>query len=239
MTMNMAVRLRTSGAKVLLVDMDPQCSLSYIMNADQPEKTVMDVLTGKAAAQEVIVHTPEGDILPASGSLSLIESQLTGKDKASRLKKALAQVAQDYHFVVIDSPPALGLLMLNVLTASDSVVIPALADVFSLQGIGQLYATIQAVKQSSNPKLEIDGILLSRDVEQTRLTRDVEQMLHATARQMGTQVFETFIRRCPTVQEAQALRQSIYQYAPGTPQAADISRFTLEYLKRLRLRLSL
>ncbi len=235
--MNTAVRIRMAGAKVLTVDLDPQCNMTYIMQADQARHTVLDVLTGQISAKEAVYHAPEGDILPGSPNLSLLERQLTGKDREMALARALEALAEDYHFVVVDSPPALGLLMMNALTAASSVVIPANADIFSMQGIGQLYTTIRAVQSRSNPQLCLDGILLCRE-DDGPLSRDVQAMLESTAQKMGTQLFESSIRREATVREAQAKRQSIYIYAPESGQAADYSRFTLEYLRRLRMRIA-
>lgn len=235
LSMNVAVRLKMAGAKVLLVDLDPQCSLSYILGADRAKPTVWDVLTGAAAPADAVYKAAECDILPGSGKLSLLERQSGGK--AMLLRNALQQLKDSYQFVVVDSPPALGLLMLNALAASDSIVIPAYADIFSLQGIGQLYTTVRSIREKCNPDLKIDGILLSGEDRSSRLSQDVERMMKETARKLGTDIFETNICRDSAVREAQALRQSIYTYAPDSAQAAEYSLFTLEYLNRLRQRL--
>ena len=154
-----------------------------------------------------------------------------GTGKEYLLRNALQPVTADYDFIVIDSPPTLGILTINILTAANSVMIPALADVFSLQGIGQLYTTIQTVQANSNPKLRIAGIVLSRHTDRLLLSREMREMLRGTAERLHTRIFESAIRESVVVRESQATRQSIFRYAARSKQTEDYDRFALEYLK--------
>ena len=150
-----------------------------------------------------------------------------------RLKSALEAIAKSYDFIIIDTPPALGILTINALTAADGVIIPAQASIYSLQGIGQLAATIKAVQQHTNPALQIYGILITRYNGRAILSRDISELLTDTAEQLKTKVFETRIREAIAIKEAQAHRQNIFDYAAKTNPAKDYNAFIDELLKDL------
>lgn len=233
LAMSFGARLSKLGYRVLLVDMDPQCSLTYCMGVDNPPATVYEVLLGTCEAAGAIVQTEAADLLPASQKLSAADTVFTDLGKEYLLREALSSVEDAYDFIVIDSPPALGILTVNLLSAANSVVIPAQADVLSLKGVGQLYSTIRSVKKYCNPTLEITGVVLTRHKGRLRLTREVREMAEAMARQMNTIVFDTSIREAVAISESHAKRKSIFQTAPNSPQAADYVQFTAEYLQRI------
>lgn len=231
LALNFGIRLKLAGAKVLFVDMDPQCNLTYIMGIDEAPVTVYDLLTGQSDVREAILHTEEADLIAASPALSTLNLSLNGPGREYLLRNALQPIVSEYNFIVIDSPPTLGILTINILTAADSVIIPALADVFSLQGVGQLYMTIQTVQANSNPKLRIAGIVLSRHTDRLLLNREMKEMLRNTAEQIHTKVFESVIRESVIVRESQAMRQSIFKYSARSRQTEDYDRFAREYLQ--------
>ncbi len=235
LAMNFGAWLHTKGNRVLMVDMDPQCSLTYSMGVDEPEVTICEVLQRQVAARNAIVKTEECDLLCASSKLSTADMMLTEIGKEYLLRDALATIADQYDYIVIDSPPTLGILTINILTAANHVVIPALADIFSLQGIGQLYSTICAVQKYCNPKLEITGIVLSRHTNRFLLSRELRNMIESTAEQIGTRVFEASIRESVTLREAQAMRQSVFKYAPRSNQTADYDRFAEECVRYITM----
>lgn len=224
--------LTLKGYSVLFVDLDPQGNLTYTMQANAAEATAYELLTNRAAVADVIQHTAQGDIIPAGEALSGADMALTATGKEYRLRDALASIRGGYDFIVIDTPPALGTLTVNALTAAGSLIIPAQADIFSLQGIGQLNATIQAVQTYCNPSLKLDGVLLTRHSGRAVLTRDMADLIKDTAEQLGTAVYSTVIREGIAIKEAQANRQSIYAYAPKSKAAADYTAFVNEYLER-------
>ncbi len=232
LAMNFAVKLRMEGFRVLLVDMDSQCSLTYCMGVDNPPVTVFDLLTRRAAAHQAVVHAAECDIICGSPNLSTADVTLVDLGKEYLLKEALAEVAAQYDFIVIDSPPALGILTVNILTAADCVVIPAQTDVLSLKGVGQLYGTIQSVKRYCNPGVVIAGIVLTRHKGRLRLSRELREMTEQMSQQMGTIVFDASIREAVAVSESHAKRKSIYLTAPNSKQAMDYEQFTMEFLRR-------
>ena len=216
--------------RVLFIDLDPQGNLSYILRADMDGATSYEVLTGQATAKEAIQHKPGGDIIPASPALSGANLEVNKTGKEYRLREALEPIRNDYDYIVIDTPPALSILTVSALTASDSVIVPAQADIFSLQGISQLYDTIQAIQQHSNPNLSIKGILLIRHNTRAILSRDLTRVMSNMAQQMGTRVYDSVIREGIAIKEAQASQQDIYSYAPRANPTRDYIAFIDELL---------
>lgn len=217
--------LRNRGHNVLFVDLDPQGNLSYILQA-KAGPSAYDLLTKRAGVDEVLQSGPQGDFIPSGPALATADMDINTTGKEYRLKEVLSGLS--YDFIVIDTPPALGILTVNALTASNSIIIPAQADIFSLQGIGQLYGTIQAVTQYCNPALAIRGILLTRHTNRTVLSREVADMIADTAAQLDTKVFETAIRENVAVKEAQASKDDIFSYAPRSNAANDYSALIQE-----------
>lgn len=221
--------LARKGYKTLFVDLDSQCNLTFDVGGNPAPLTSMEVLSGTATAQEAIQHTKGGDIIPASPSLAVADTTITGTGKEYRLKEALAGL--DYDYIIIDTPPALGVLTVNALTASNSAIIPAQAEVHSIQGIGLLYEVIRAVQKYTNPALTIKGILITRYNGRAILSRDMKSNLEATAKELGTKVFTTPIRECTAIKEAQATQSDIYSYAPKSNATADYTALLNELEK--------
>ena len=232
--MNLGAGLLRRGNRVLFVDMDPQCSLIYMLGGGCAGVTVQDLLLGRAAADAAVQRLEEGDLIAGSPGLSGMDLTLNQTGKEFRLREALSPVAEAYDFIVLDSPPTLGVLTVNILTAANGVVIPALADIFSLQGVGQLYAAVQAVQTYCNPGLTILGVLLTRHTSRFILSRQMRELLEETAAQIGTRVFSASVREAVALREAAASRQSIFRYAPRSRQAADYDAFVEEFLKTLQ-----
>lgn len=213
--------LHLRGYKVLFVDIDSQCNLTYDTGAEETPPTSMEVLSGTATAEDTLQQMPDGDIIPASPSLAVADTTINGTGKEYRLKEALEPLRELYDYIIIDTPPALGVLTVNALTACNSVIIPAQAEVHSLQGIGLLYETIRAVQKYTNPALDIKGILITRYNNRAILQRDMRTNLEASAQEMGTKVFTTPIRECNAIKEAQATQTNIFTYAPRSNATAD------------------
>lgn len=218
------------GYRVLYVDLDAQGNLSYSMDAVGKPLTSLEVLTGTATAREAIVKTAQGDLIPASTSLACADTVLTETGKEYRLTEALAPVAGDYDYIVLDSPPALGVLTVNALTACKSVIIPAQADAYSLQGIGLLSQTIQSVRKYCNGWLTVGGILPTRFSSRTVLAKDMLELLSQTAKDMGTKLYRARIRECVAIREAQASQTDIFTYAPKSNAVEDYTAFIDEVL---------
>ena len=218
------------GHKVLAIDLDAQGNLSYTMRADKGGKTALGVLTQEITAQEAIQHMPCGDIIPANTALAGADAVRTDTGKEYRLREALEPVQGGYDYVIIDSPPALGIATVNALTAADRVIIPAQADIYSLQGIEQLAETIQPVKRYCNPGLVIDGILLTRFSPRSVLSREIAALMEQLANKLGTRLYKACIREAVAVKEAQISQENLFTYAPKANVAGDYRAFMEEAL---------
>ena len=226
--------LALRGQRVLFIDLDAQGNLSYTLGADATGLTgrsAFEVLQGATSATEAIQHTPLGDIIASSPALAAADTTLTAVGKEYRLREALEALGDAYDRIILDTPPSLGILTVNALTAADSLIIPAQADMYSLQGIGQLWQTIQTIRRYCNPRLAIEGVLLTRYNGRAVISRDLSDMLEQTAAQMGTKVFKARIRECTALKEAVAVKTDIYTYAPRSNAAADYSAFIGELLE--------
>ena len=229
--------LRKRGYRVLFVDLDGQGNLSYSMGADcsgSASTGSMEVLTRVISASEAIQHTASGDIIASSPALAGANTSITQVGKEYRLKEALEPLSEAYDFCVVDTPPALGIVTVNALTASQSLIIPATADIYSLQGIGQLSLTLQAVQRYCNPGLRVEGILITSYSSRSIISRDMADSLRETASAMGTKVFDTSIRICSSVREAQTMMEDLYTYAPKSNATKDYDSLIDELLEGWR-----
>ena len=224
--------LGREGYKVLYIDLDSQCNLTYDVGAQTAPLTAMEVLGGTATAEEAIQHLEGADLIPASPSLAVADTTIEGTGKEHRLREALETVAGRYDYAIIDTPPALGVLTVNALTACNSAVIPAQAEVHSLQGIGLLYEAIRAVQKYTNPALTIKGILITRYSGRAILSQTVRQDLQETAKTLKTRLYTEPIRECVTIKEAAIVQQNIFDYAPKSKAAKDYDSFINEFLTK-------
>ncbi len=224
--------LRRRGYRVLFIDLDSQSNLTDALgvDVDKVEASSLDVLEGNSEASETILQTEGGDLLPATPQLATADKVIDGVGKEYRLKKALQTIARRYDYIIIDTPPALGVLTINALTASNCVVIPAQADLYSLTGIEQLYSTIEAVQHYTNRKLEIDGILITRYVARSIISQDMRSNLEEVAGIIKSKVYTTAIRECIAVKEAQATHTDIYSYSKKSNASKDYEAFIEEFL---------
>lgn len=231
-TSALAYGLAQEKKKVLVIDLDAQRNLTYITIKDAPQVTSYNVMLKENKISEAIVHAADRiDFVPSSGMLSVADASINDTGKEFRLREALDEVRDRYDYCLIDTPPSLGVLTVNSLTAADTCIIPVQAEIFSLQGTGDLYSSISAVKKYCNPGLEISGILVTRCNSRILVTRELLSMLDDTAKRMETKVYNTKIRECAAVKEAQATRENLFTYAPKCNAALDYSEFIKEFLK--------
>lgn len=217
----LAAGLHLKGYRVLSIDLDAQANLSYTAGASTNGATVLGVLTGEVKAADAIQQTATGDIIAASKALAGADAFISDTGKEYRLKEALEPISGAYDFIISDTPPALGILTINALTACDSVIIPAQADIYSLQGIEQLAETMKPVKKYCNPALSIEGILLTRYSPRSILSREVAELAEQLAARLETRLFKATIRDAVAVKEAQISQESIFNYAPKAKVTED------------------
>ncbi|MGQ9525169.1 MAG: ParA family protein [Armatimonadota bacterium] len=213
---NLAACLAEAGRRVLLVDIDPQGNASSGVGVDRAKLNacIYDVLIGEKEPDDVLVQVGiDGlDVLPATIDLAGAEIELVSAlSRESRLKHALDKVADRYDYVIIDSPPSLGLLPVNALTAADEVLIPIQCEYYALEGISQLLKTIELVRQHLNPKLRIGGVLMTMYDPRTNLANQVIQEVRAHFNDL---VYRTVIPRNVRLSEAPSHGLPITRYDP-------------------------
>ena len=221
-TLNLGVAFAEKGLRVLLVDLDPQGNLtmSQGMNPDSIERSMFDVLVHRVPITEVIHHT-EVDLAVSSIDLAGAElalSSMIGRERA--LEKALAPVKEDYNYILIDTPPSLGLLTINALVASEGVIVPVQCEYLSLRGLVQLENTLTMIRENLNPAVGIQGILPTMFDNRTLHSREAVEILEEN---FGDRVFGTRIRKTIRYAEAPVKGSSVLKYDP-TGSAAEAYR---------------
>ena len=228
--------LRRKGKRVLLIDLDQQRNLSLLFGAKtEPTASSLSLFLHAGLARDIVQHTEQGDIISASKNLQTAD--IAFKDKTGReylLRNALAGLKKDYDFIILDCPPALGVITVNALTASDIVVIPAEASGFSMDGTDDIYKVIERVKGSCNSKLKVGGILLTRYDANSNFSKAMIEIAGEKARQIKTKLYKTCIRNSVKVREAQFLKQDLFSYAGKSNPAIDYENFTDELLQDLK-----
>ena len=217
--------------KVLLVDMDSQCNVTYASSVDQSEKSITDVLSENCLLMDAVVHCNYYDLIPGDEYLSNIE--MSEDAEPGLLKTAISKSHETYDFIVIDTPPALGRLSYNSLVASDYVIIPCEPSIYARTGLAALNKTIIKVQENHNNNLKVLGILLIKYNNRTVLNRDIKDMMIEYAEKMNTSVFDTCIRESVVVREAQTVREPLISYASKSNPNKDYITFTKEVLKRI------
>jgi ATPases involved in chromosome partitioning len=232
-TCNLAAGLVQKGFRVLIVDLDPQGNLGFSVGADSETcATIYDVLKGDVKTQFAIQKTDTADIIISSILLSGIELEFTNTGREYLLKEALKPIQELYDYIILDTPPNLGILTINAFTASNTIIVPMLSDIFSLQGIAQLYETMERVKKYCNPGLSIAGILLTKYNPRTLLSREIRGTAELIAQDLNIRLFDSFIRNSVVVSEAQSLQQNILDYAPKNNISKDYLQFVDELLAK-------
>lgn len=227
-TINIGAGLALKGKKVLLIDLDPQASLTLSLghDASRSTKTIYEALTGELEAKEAIIKLSGGyDLIPCDARILTLEE---GKEKRL-LQRAIAPLVGMYDYILIDCRPSLGNLMLNALTACNEVYIPVQAEFLALAGLAQLTNTIALVKRKLNPDIKITGVLITRYKARTRLSQSIFQK----AKELYPQaIFKTPIRDAVDVAEAPTAVTDIFHYNKRSNGAKDYLSVVEEIIKR-------
>jgi chromosome partitioning protein len=233
-TVNLAASLGVLEKKILLIDADPQANATSGLgiDVDTVENGTYQLLEHKTSAKEAIIKTnsPNVDIIPSHIDLVAIEIELVDKEEREyMLKKALEEVKDDYDYILIDCAPSLGLITLNSLVASDSVIIPIQCEYFALEGLGKLLNTIKGVQSLHNKDLEIEGLLLTMYDSRLRLSN---QVVDEVKKHFDNMVFKTIIQRNVRLSEAPSYGESIIKYDATSRGAENYINLANEILKK-------
>lgn len=231
-TAALAAGLKQRGFKVLAVDVDPQGNLSTSSGADNVKlPTVYEMLKGENTAEETIQKLQVFDIIPSNVMLAGAEQEFSQLGKEQRLKERLQPVIGLYDYIIIDTPPALGVLTVNAFTVADEIIIPTTAGVFAANGIKQLHDTIVNVRKYCNDKVKIAGILLTRFDPRANNNKDMKELTEQLGDYINAKLYDTYIRASVVIEEAQAKQVDVFSYKGSSTVAQDYSAFVDEYLK--------
>jgi chromosome partitioning protein len=231
---NLAAALAQRGRNTLLVDLDPQAnsSISYLDVRTVP-KSMFDVLSNGTPLSDIITKSPVKhlDVAPSRIALAKLESQLIGEvDAHFRLKDRLDLVADRYDYVVIDTPPALGLITVNALVAATHLLIPVQSSYFALEGTDDLLETVEKIRARPNPNLKLLGAVITLHDKRTTLSRDAQKAISDV---FGARVFKTTISKSIRLEESPAHKESIFTFAPQSTGAYEYYRLCEEVIERV------
>ncbi len=232
----MATGLQKKGYKVLMVDTDSQRNTTAVYQAESDGvATIHDLLFTRGIDPfECVQHTEVGDIIASDTLMAKDDANMNGVRESLILKKALAPFQESYDFIVLDHNPGQGGIINNVLTAADDIIIPMQADSFSADGAVDLADRINSVKEFTNPKLRVAGVVLTFYNGRTRSARSFLDQKDVLERAFDTKVFEAKIRRCQALPDANDRRVSIFDYDPSGNGAEDYAAMIEEYLEGVR-----
>lgn len=235
-TVSLSSAIAKSGKKTLVIDIDAQGNTTsgYGINKRDLQASSYEVIVGEKTAGEAIIHTQYGkvDLIPATASLAAADIELAElENRAYGLKTAIASVADDYDYIFIDCPPSLGLLTINALTASDSILIPMQCEFYSLEGLAQLMDTVRQVKQRYNKNLKINGILFTMYDARLKVT---VQVVEEVKKHFGDIVFKTVIPRNVRLSEAPSFGEPIVYYDKSSKGAKAYLSLAKEIISRDR-----
>ncbi len=228
---NLVSALKEKGKSMLLCDFDPQANSTSGMGVDKTlSQGVYDVLINEVPPEKVIVSTKYGDVLPSNKVLAGAGIEMIGLDRREfRLRDALSQVADQYDYIFIDCPPSLELLTLNALCAADTLLVPVQGEYYALEGLSDLMNTVRVVKRGMNPKLELEGVLMTMFDSRTNLALQVAEEVK---RYFPGKVYATVIPRNVRLSEAPSHGKPINFYDRSSRGAAAYAALAEEFLKK-------
>lgn len=233
----LAAGLKKRGFRVLMIDTDPQRNTTNVYRA-KTEKvaTLYDIIFANYSAADCVQHTDYGDIIASDDTLQNADTQIKPSPiMYKHIEKAIREIDDKYDFIIFDTMPHAGVLLGNVLMASQYIITPVTCDAFGVQGILDFYSLVSEY-QEANESLKMLGLLIIKYKGRQSLTKDVEDnLLPDYAQRMKTRLFDTRIRESVKCQEAQTVRQSLFEYAPNCTTAKDYNSFIDEILSILNI----
>jgi chromosome partitioning protein len=233
---NLAAAFAAKGLRTLLVDLDPQANASMsFLDVHAVERSVFDALVdpglGLAAVVRLAEKVPNLAVAPSSIALAKLEAKLIGElDSHFRLKDALEPLKGEYDYILLDTPPTLGIITVNALVAASHVLVPIQSSYFALEGTDDLLETVEKVKARANPHLQILGAVITLFDKRTLLAKDIVDQIQ---RVFGDRLFETVITKSVRLEESPAYKESIFSFAPRSSGAYEYYKLSEEILSRV------
>lgn len=222
------------GKKVLMIDTDPQTNLTFTagIRPEQIKTDLYDLFKGAELTSEAIIKAEAGFYIIA-GSLEFTgaDMEFNSIGREYILKKIIDPIKADYDYIIVDTPPTLGVLTANALTVSDCLIVPMVADIYSLQGLSRLQKFLETAKKRTNPNLYIDGLLLTKYNGRAVINKQLKEAMQKAAEALNTKVYETPIREAVAVKEVQYLQSDIFAEYPNANVTQDYKKFIEEFIE--------
>lgn len=234
---NLSAALALMGKSTLLIDTDPQANstISCVENPEQYKESIYDVLVGNIdGIEKVIVNStiPGMNVAISKISMAKLESTLLGEiDGHFRLKEIVDKIKKNYDFVIIDTPPTLGLITINALVAAETILIPIQSSYLCLEGTDDLLETIDKVRKVANPGLQIIGVLITLHDKRTNIAKDVVKRIRSV---FSDKVLKNYISKSVKLEESPAYKESIFTFAPSSIGAIQYQKVAEEIIKRAK-----
>lgn len=237
---NLAVGLAIRKYKVLLVDSDPQANLSFTFKVLNQPNNLYKLYTNQCKIQECIYHTDLLDIIPSSINLNSADTEFTREpyiyNMQYLLKSQIDLIKNNYDFIIIDTPPTLGILTINALVSSDYAIVPMQADIYSIQGLTNLKIQIDTIRERTiNKNLRIGGILLTKYSDRTILNRELKESIFNATQQLNTKLYNVAIRESVAVRECQSQSTCVLLQYPNNNASIDYMMFVDSVIKDMEV----
>lgn len=230
--------LTQRGNSVLMIDSDPQTNLTMCFLPEPPDGTpsIYHVYADGKSLDEVKTSIKENlDLIIGDFELCNADMQFLKAGRLKMLRKAIKSIKSDYDFIVIDTPPNLGILSLNAFLVSDYIIVPMAADSFSLKGVRLLKQTLDEVTEETEKSVSVTGLLLTKYTNRTNVSKLLEKSINSAAELLDTKVFSSRIRQATVLQESQVAKVDLLEYAPKAPVTLDYQAFIDEFLERIEV----
>jgi chromosome partitioning protein len=232
---NLSAAIAQRGKKTLLIDLDPQANSTIaFFDAADVKTSMYDVLSDHRAELASVIRPTKDEMLfvaPAKLALAKLEQQLAGQfDSPFKVKDALAPIQKDYEFVVVDTPPALGILTVNGLVAATHLLVPIQAAYFAIEGTDDLLETYERIRARPNPDLKVLGVVITLFDKRTNISRDTHEQIRSV---FGSVLFKTRISKNVRLEESPAYKETILTFAPKSPGATEYRKLALEVIQRV------